>query len=217
MPVKSDREYRLFTLNGFETRREENGDLWVEGYATTFNQEYLLYSDADYEVWESVDARAFEGADMSDVIMQYDHQGRVFARNKNSTLFLTPDEHGMKTRANLGHTDIGRQLFEEIDGGYTTQMSYGYSVREQTRTVDRNEETGKTIVHRIVRRIKKLYDVSAVSLPANPNTEIFSARSFGEGVIAEIEEERQALEARRKKAQKIRIMMEMEDLKNDDH
>ena len=212
MPVKTnEREYRLITLTDIETREAENGDRWVEGYATTFNQEYLLFRDGDYEVFEQVDAAAFNGADMSDVVMQYDHQGRVFARNSNGTLQMTPDEHGLKIRANLGHTEIGRQLFEEIKGGYTTRMSYGYSVKEQTRTVDRNEETGKTTVHRTVKAIRKLYDVSAVSMPANPNTEIFSARSFGEGVIAEIEEERLAIEARRKKIQKIKIMMEMEE------
>ena len=157
MPVKTDREYRMFTLTDIETRREDNGDLWVEGYATTFNQEYLLYSEDNYEVREMVASGAFDGADMSDVIMQYDHEGRVFARNRNSTLYLTPDEHGMKIRANLGHTAIGRQLFEEIDGRYTDRMSYGYSVREQSRTIETNAETGKTIVHRIVQKIKKLY------------------------------------------------------------
>lgn len=217
MPVKTDREYRLFTLTEIETREEDNGDRFVDGYATTFNQEYLLFREADYEVYESVAPGAFDGADMSDVIMQYDHAGRVFARNSNGTLLLTQDEHGLKIRANLGHTEIGRQLFEEIKGGYTTRMSYGYSVQEQSRTVDRNEETGKTIVHRVVRKIRKLYDVSAVSLPANPNTEIFSARSFGEGVIREIEEERLAIEARRKKAQRIKIMMEMEESPNENH
>ena len=217
MPVKSDREYRMFTLTDIVTRAEENGDKWVEGYATTFNQEYLLFRDGDYEVYESVSTGAFDSADMSDVIMQYDHVGRVFARNTNGTLFLTPDNHGMKIRSNLGHTEIGRQLFEEIDGGYTNRMSYGYSVLEQSRTVDRNEETGKITVHRVVQKIRKLYDVSAVSLPANPNTEIFSARSFGEGVIREIEEERLAIEARRKNAQRIKIMIEMEETPNEDH
>ena len=209
MPVKSDREYRMITLTDIETRKEDNGDLWVEGYANTFDQEYVLYSEGNYEVRESVASGAFDGADMSDVIMQYDHQGRVFARNKNATLMLTPDNHGMKIRANLGHTAIGRQLFEEIDGGYTDRMSYGYSVLEQSRTIERNEETGKTIVHRVVQKIKKLYDVSAVSIPANPNTEILSARNVSDGLIAEIEEERLAIEARRKKIQKIKIMMEV--------
>ena len=124
-------------------------------------------------------------------------------------MYLTPDEHGMKIRANLGHTAIGRQLFEEIDGRYTDRMSYGYSVREQSRTIETNAETGKTIVHRIVQKIKKLYDVSAVSLPANPNTEIISARSYGEGVIAEIEAERLAIEARQRRIKKIKLLMEV--------
>ena len=56
--------------------------------------------------------------------------------------------------------------------------------------------------------IEKLYDVSAVSLPANDATEI-SARNLGEGVIAEVKQERLAEEARRRTMNQIAIMAEM--------
>ena len=206
MPIRSDREYRRIDVTGLEVREEQDGKKIVEGYATTFGNEYRLWGDAYYEVRESLDAHAFDNTDMSDVIMQYDHEGRVFARKSNGTLEVQPDEKGLHIRADLGGTELGRQLYEEIRGGYTDKMSFGFTVSKQERTEEQVE--AKTIVHRRITGIKKLYDVSAVSLPANDATEI-SARNFSEGVIAEIEKEILAVQARKRKIQKIRLMMEV--------
>lgn len=189
MPVKNDREYR--NLQKVLEIREASGDddkKIVEGYATTFDSEYCLYADGDYEVWESVDARAFDECDMSDVIFQYNHAGRVFARNSNGTLNFRADEHGLFIEADLGGTSAGRALYEEIAGGYTNKMSFGFIVGEDAREVIEDHENRKTIVKRKITRISKLFDVSAVSIPANDATTI-SSRNYGEGVIAEIQEE----------------------------
>lgn len=180
----------------------------VEGYATTFNDPYQLFSFDDYEVNEQVDRHAFDGADLSDVIMQYDHQGRVFARTGNDTLQLSVDDHGLKIRANLGGTEMGRQLYEEIRGGYTTKMSFGFTVKTDERIVTEDHDRNKTVVLRTIKEIGKLYDVSAVSLPANDATSI-SARSYGEGVIAELAEERRKSEERRRQIQRIKILTEV--------
>lgn len=206
MPVKTNREYRCIHMPDLEVREEQDGKKIVEGYATTFGTEYRLWGDSAWEVRESIDARAFDNTDMSDVIMQYDHEGRVFARRSNGTLEVHPDEHGLHIRADLGGTELGRQLYEEIRGGYTDKMSFGFTVSKQERTEEMVD--GKTIVHRKITGIGKLYDVSAVSLPANDATEI-SARNFGEGVIAEIEEERLASLERQRRIKKIQIMIEM--------
>ena len=210
------RQYRDIDVSSFERRAEEDGEKTVTGYATTFNQPYELYRDAwngnVYIVKEQVDPAAFEDTDMSDVIMQYNHEGRVFARVTNGTLELDPDEHGLHIRANLGGTEIGRQLFEEIEGGYTTKMSFGFRVGKDKReqTEERDEETGATTVTvlRTILEFSKLYDVSAVSLPANDATSI-SARNYGEGVIAEIKQELLAREARERQKRKIRLLMEV--------
>ena len=210
------RQYRDIDVSSFERRAEEDGEKTVTGYATTFNQPYELYRDAYggnvYIVKEQVDPAAFEGTDMSDVIMQYNHEGRVFARVTNGTLELDPDEHGLHIRANLGGTEIGRQLFEEIEGGYTTKMSFGFRVGKDKReqTEERDEETGAVTVTvlRTILEFSKLYDVSAVSLPANDATSI-SARNYGEGVIAEIKQELLAREARERQKRKIRLLMEV--------
>lgn len=209
MPVKlNEREYRQINVTGLETRAEDDNGMIVEGYATTFDQEYTLWDDGRYSVREKISRSAFDDTDMADVIMQYDHEGRVFARIKNGTLKLTVDDHGLKIRADLGGTELGRQLYEEIKGGYTDKMSFGFTVSKDERTEENDAANGKTIIHRTITGIKKLYDVSAVSIPANPNTDIISARSIGEGLIAEAEEERLAYEERQMKIKRIKIMME---------
>lgn len=207
MPAKvNEREYREINFGQIEIREADDGRKIVEGYATTFDQEYTLYSSGDYELREMIDRHAFDETDMRDVIMQYDHEGRVFARKSNGTLQLETDDHGLKIRADLGGTEIGRQLYEEIKGGYTTKMSFGFTVSKQERTEE--EAEGKTIIHRKITGIKKLYDVSAVSLPANDATEITS-RNLGEGLIAEVKQERLAREARERQKTKIRMLMEV--------
>ena len=211
--LNEGRQYRTIDVSGFERRAEGDSERVVSGYATTFNKPYELYrfnvTGGVYIVNEQIDARAFDETDMSDVVMQYDHEGRVFARISNGTLELDPDEHGLHIRANLGGTEIGRQLYEEIEGGYTTKMSFGFRVGEDKReeTVERNNETGvtTTTILRTITKISKLYDVSAVSLPANDATSI-SARNFGEGVVAEIMEE---VQKRERQKQKIRIITEV--------
>ena len=207
MPAKvNEREYRQINFGQIEIREMDDGKKIVEGYATTFDQEYTLYSVGDYELRESIDRHAFDETDMKDVIMQYDHEGRVFARKSNGTLQLETDDHGLKIRAELGGTEIGRQLYEEIKGGYTTKMSFGFTVSKQERTEEEIE--GKIIIHRKITGIKKLYDVSAVSLPANDATEITS-RNLGEGLIAEVKQEKLAREARERQKTKIRMLMEV--------
>jgi len=197
--IADGREYRNMELRASGNAGDE---MIVEGYATTFNEPYLLWQEDGYRVFEQVDRDAFTGCDMSDVIMQYNHEGRVFARMSNGTLSCTPDDHGLLTRAALGGTEIGRQLYDEIKGGYTDQMSFGFTVAEDTREINENAETKEVEILRTIKRIKKLYDVSAVSIPANPATSI-AARTYGEGAIAEAKAERQRAEEERISKQKL--------------
>lgn len=188
--IKQGREYRKMTLEVKEV--EDSQDYVVTGYATTFNQPYLLYHyDENKIVEEQVDRNAFDNTDKSDTIMQYDHEGRVFARVSNDTLKLSVDDHGLFIEAYLGGTEIGRNLYEEIKGGYTDKMSFGFTVTDDDFT-----ETEKGYL-RTIKAIGKLYDVSAVSLPANDYTEI-SARNQIDGEIEKIEAERLHLEEERK-------------------
>ena len=202
MAVKKDREYRDMTMEIRTAETEEAPDerKIVRGYASTFNEPYTLYENDDWRFNEVVDARAFDNTDMSDVIMQYDHEGRVFARMSNNTLTVVPDEKGLLIEADLGGTELGRQLFEEIRGGYTNKMSFGFTVDGED-ILDAKDVDGKALTVRTITSVRKLYDVSAVSLPANDATSI-SVRSLTDGEIERIQAERleaEALELRRRK------------------
>lgn len=200
------RQYRDFSVEGFELRAEED-EKEVRGYASTFMQPYTLYEEPGFRVREQIDPAAFDECDMTDVIMQYDHAGRVFARVSNGTLEVGPDETGLHTVARLGGTTIGRQLYEEIDGGYTTKMSFGFRIAEKVQEVTEDLDNEFVDVLVTITKISRLFDVSAVSLPANNGTSI-SARSFSEGVIAEAKEELLAKREHERQKLKIRILTE---------
>lgn len=201
--LKEGRTYR--NVQKIEARVDQDAAKVVEGYATVFSTPYELWSMDGYTVFEQIDPAAFDECDMSDVIMQYNHEGRVFARTSNKTLKVKTDDTGLYIRADLGGTELGSQVYEEIAGGYTDKMSFGFMVKEDKREITEDKETGAVTVMRTITKIDKLYDVSAVSLPANDATSI-SARSFSEGVIAELIEE---VEKREKLKKKIKILTEV--------
>lgn len=210
--VNAGREYRAMSMTAREPEEEGGEDFTVEGYATTFNEPYYLYTIKDEDgndkaiVYEEVDRYAFDKADLSDVIMQYDHQGRVFARLSNDTLKLEANEKGLRTQAYLGGTEIGRQLYEEIRNGYTNKMSFGFSISKDH--VERHAN-GRDYIRKID-GIRKLYDVSAVSYPQNPFTSISeSTRAAINGEIDKLEQERLAEEIRKQeRAEKREALMQ---------
>lgn len=194
MPKKvNEREYRSMPLMTPDT------EFIAEGYATTFNDPYLLFRDEDVEYFEEVAPGAIdENTDMSDVIFQYDHMGMVFARMSNDTLSINADDYGLKVIADLSKTTDSRNMFENITSGMVKDMSWAFTVDGQK--YDREKHL-RTITH-----IRKIYDVSAVSIPANPNTEIMAARSFIDG---EIKKEIMEYEQREAKKAKIRLLLEL--------
>lgn len=197
MPIKQEREYRALAapLSVQQAAKRIDTDYYVEGYATTFDKPYLLYELDGVKFYERIDAHALDGADMSDVIMQYDHEGRVFARQSNKTLILVPDHKGLLVAADLGRTDLARGLYQDIDAGMINKMSWAFTVKEEI--YDRATHT------RTILKIKKVYDVSAVSIPANGDTEI-SARNFAR---RSYEAEKQELLNRRVQLLKIRASL----------
>lgn len=199
MPRIDSREYRNMEIRA-EQREDTDAAKIVTGYASTFDEPYTLYESDKYIFQEVVDKNAFENTDMSDVIMQYDHEGRVFARTRNKTLSVGVDDKGLYIEADLGGTEIGRQLYEEIAGGYTDRMSFGFNVTDEYEEYEEGPE-GVSIYTRHIKKVGKLYDVSAVSLPANDGTSIEadattrSIDKIADGVIERIQAER--LDAKR--------------------
>ena len=201
MPQKASREYRSMTLRAIADDEEERKA--VSGYASTFDELYTLYEDDDLIYLEKVGRTAFDYTDMGDVIMQYNHEGRVFARTSNETLRVSTDDKGLFIEADLGGTEIGRELYEEIRGGYTNKMSFGFLVSDDVE--DRTElDDGRIEIIRTITGISKLFDVSAVSIPANNGTSIgVATRSRIDGVIEEVQAER--LEAEKRELERLRV------------
>lgn len=187
--MKNDREYR--TLNIEVEQRNEAGDpsYIVRGYASTF-EPYTLFTDEDgNEYKEIIEPTAFGGADLTDVVFRVDHEGTVYARSSAGTLVVGIDDHGLFDEADLSKTAKARGLFEDIAAGNYPKQSFAFTVAE--------DEYDKKTRTRTIKRIAKVYDVSPVSFPANPTTELdIKTRSFFDGVIKEERAER--LEAEKK-------------------
>lgn len=191
MPIRDNREYR--NTGAFNA----SGDYIVEGYASTF-EPYEMYEMDGVKYYERIEPTAFDEADMTDVVFLRDHTGRVLARTKNDTVELSTDEHGLHQRTNLGLTEASREMHEDIAVGNYTQMSFSFVVAEDH--YDRETRT------RVIDRIAKVYDISAVSFPANPGTDIgISMRDYFDGVIEAERAERLEAEKRAKEVEKLKL------------
>ena len=213
MPVKSDREYRNFEmLKRSQEEGEEN--YLVEGYASTFD-EYTLYDWGEEKWTEQIDPRAFDEADLEDVVFLLDHTGRVYARTKNGTVDLSTDNHGFFTKTDLSKTASARGVYEDIKAGNYTQMSFAFTVGKQhfdEYFEDRGDGKNIRIVKRVIDQIKKVYDISAVGFPANPNTDIgVATRAAFDGAIKDFEAERlsekRAKQERAKKETELKLKL----------
>lgn len=197
MPVRMDREYRA--INNFGVT--ENEPYVVRGYASTF-EPYTLFSVDGVDYNERIERGAFAGADMRDVVFLFNHEGQVMARSKNGTLEVGEDEKGLWIKADLGSTARSKEMYDEIRSGLIDQMSFAFVVEPGGDRYDRDTHT------RIIERVKKVYDVSAVTYPANPDTTI-SARSYFDGEIRKELEERQAAEERARRVRILKLKLEV--------
>lgn len=201
--MKPDREYRSMELRIAPQQEGEEPSFFVEGYASTF-QPYVLMNIDGVDYSERIEPNAFDEADLSDVVFRIDHQGRVYARTSAGSMELWTDEHGLAQRTDLGRTAAAREVFADIEAGNYQKMSFAFTV------ADGGDEYDKTTHTRIIKRIAKVFDVSPVSFPANPGTELsVSTRDYFNGVIEAEKAERLEAERREKQKQKIRLLTEI--------
>lgn len=201
--LPGERQYRSMmplAIVGEGVSKRFDTDYYVEGYASTFNDPYTLYKYGDWEYVEVIDPDAFRDADMSDVIFQLNHEGRVYSRMSNHTLIVEPDQHGLFVAADLGKTTNSRMMWEDIDAGLVTKMSWGFTIADGGISYVDDESQHRTTA--TIAKVEKVFDVSAVSLPADPNTEI-SARSLIDGAIERVQEERLLRETARERARSL--------------
>lgn len=204
MPYKpTERVYRAMAVLKAEDVAANAQDRFdVSGYAATFER-YRLYQLGNDTIWEEIAPDAFDQADMSDVILQFDHAGRVYARTSNDTLRLDVDSHGLHVQADLSRTPAARELREEIKAGMVNAMSFCFTVED-----NQVEEMSQGNYLSRITRIGKVYDVSAVSIPANPGTDI-QARSAYDGAIESACAERRS---RARQAELLRLKMQLMEL-----
>ena len=201
--LKNEMQIRSLTVLAPAQTKRIDSDYYVEGYAARYDP-YVLWEDEDGPIYERFERGCFDGCDMSDIIFQLNHQGTVMARLSNGSLIVEPDENGLFTAADLGRTESARRLYEEISAGMITKMSWGFFLG------DYFDRESRTIVHKSV---KKIFDVSAVSIPANQNTEI-NARSWADGVIGAAARSEAELEERRRK---LRLKIKLQEGHSDEN
>jgi phage head maturation protease len=118
---KDEAQTRALTVfsSGHEARRIDS-EHYVEGYAARY-EPYVLYHDANGEpVHERFERGCFDACDMSDIIMQYDHAGKVLARTSNGTLHISVDENGLFCAADLGRTEAAMSSLALVVCGLIT-------------------------------------------------------------------------------------------------
>lgn len=170
------RDFRLTNIESRKNEKTEKEEFVVEGRACSFDQETVLYKGKYYECREKIAPNAFDNCDISDVIFNFNHCGRVYARTRNNSLSLEVKEDGLYMRAILMPEDNGHaELYRDIQSGLIDKMSFAFHVKESSyEYIERADAPNVEI--RTVTEIDKLYDVSAVDIPAYDTTSI-SARS----------------------------------------
>lgn len=158
-----------FILNTPSEKKLES-DYYIEGLATTFNQPYELYKIGNRSYFEVIDRNALNFADMSDVILLYDHDSRVLARTSNNSLILEVKSDGLYIYADLSKSEYARSMYEDVKNGLITKMSWTFRVKKWE--IDKDNRTD------IVEEIDKVFDVSLVSLPANDNTTVQARKKY---------------------------------------
>ena len=191
----AEREYRSFAQIIQRDLDDDNRKYMVEGYASTFEPYTLWTTEDGVEIKEQISPDAFNETDFSDVVFRIDHAGPVFARTSNDLIDLSVDDHGLKSIIDLSKTEKARGVFEDIEAGMYPQMSFAFTVEREA--WDRETHT------RHIEKIGKLYDVSAVSFPANPGTEI--GVSLRDRINGEIEAET----AERLEAERQRLILQL--------
>ena len=200
--MKQDREYRNMELRVLDIE-DADKKYMVEGYASTYDKYLLLTIDGE-DYFERIEPTAFDNADLSDVVFRVDHEGPVYARSSAGSVEIWHDEHGLGQRADLGRTQRARDLFADIKVGNYPQMSFAFVVADDGDYFDMATNT------RVITKIDKVFDVSPVSFPANPNTSLsVSTRDYFNGVIEMKRAERLEREKRETQKQKIRILSEV--------
>lgn len=190
---KKKQEIRMKEIRALENNENK---MIIEGYAVVFNSP----SEPIYgEFVETVDRNAFNGCDMKDVVLRYNHTDTypIMARTKNNSLQLLIDDKGLKIVAELVDTQTNRDLYKSIEAGLVDKMSFRFSVSAD------DWDYSVSPVQRKIMKFDKLFDVSIVDNPAYEGTEVY-ARSK-----EEVQEEKRKFEERKLEFEKLKLKLKL--------
>lgn len=188
-------------LNNLEVRESEDKQMILEGYAASYDEPTVLYKIGDTEYKEVIDRGAFDGMDMRDCCLKYNHSDNVpiLARTRGASLELSVDNRGLFFRAKLIDTQASRDVYTLVRAGALDKCSFAFTIKDDS--YDRKTNT------RHIKKIDKLFDVAIVDIPAYNSTSV-SARSF-----FELESEKEVLERTNEKLKlKIKLNLEEEEI-----
>lgn len=162
----TDFERRHFIVDKLQVETREDGKRRIMGHAAVFNQ---LSEDLG-GFREQIAPGAFEEAiKADDVRALYNHNpDHILGRNLAGTLKLSEDARGLAIEIDPPDTQIARDLLVSMERGDINQMSFGFSVKPNGQNWAKNDE-GQVI--RTLTRVR-LYDVSPVTFPAYPQTDV---------------------------------------------
>lgn len=192
---ETEREIRFATF-AMRADSDPEEELVIEGYAAVFDSETLI-GELPWGFYEKIDKKAFDGADMSDVPLKYNHSDTVpiLARTRNKSLELSVDEKGLKVRATLLDTQDARDMYKRIKAGLLDKMSFAFTIKEEIVSED---EDGT--IHRCITAFDRIFDVAIVDLPAYDDTEIsVVSRKKLESWKGSLESEKQRMKKQCKK------------------
>lgn len=164
-----------------EVRAEEpgeSGDLILRGTPIIFDQAYKLFSYGGKDIYEVIERGAFDEADYSDVPVKYNHgdsrgtPARTTSKTERGRLTIEVLPDRVDVTMNLLPTSGGKDLYLEVSSGTVSQMSWAFTEERNSERIV--EESDKITFY--VKKVLRVFDVSAVDFGANPNTSIYARR-----------------------------------------
>ncbi|MBQ4031825.1 MAG: HK97 family phage prohead protease [Bacilli bacterium] len=195
-----EKEIRKLDIQ-FRAEDTEDGKMEIKGYAAVFN------SPETYDYTEVIDSKAFDEADMSDVVLRYNHNDSfmVLARTRNKSLELNVDEKGLFIDAKL-QDDITehKNIYNAIKSGLIDKQSFAFTVEEDNYDYDTDTRT--------ITKIGKLFDVSVVDQPFYNATDVSIARDLNNNDFLERRENlRKEVEERKAEEERLAKLKEAKD------
>lgn len=140
----------------------------ITGYALKFNRWSSVLGGWFKEI---IDPRALDQADMTNVVALFNHdESKVLART-GINLKLNVDDIGLRFEFAPNGTTYAKDLLENIRSGIITQCSFAFTIPNE-RDAEEWTEGDEGIMERRIKRFAKIYDVSAVTTPAYPDTDV---------------------------------------------